>query len=62
MGKIHYRDDSVTKYVPHYIQYEYIEKGMRGAACGFVRKRTTRNIEDVTCFWCKQKLRANNLL
>jgi hypothetical protein len=56
MAKVHYRDNSVTQGMFYYMQREYELQGFRGAACGYFRKRTTTNKDEVTCFYCKQKL------
>jgi len=41
MGKTHFINDEITKYVPSYIMQEYTKNGERGALCGYVRPRTT---------------------
>lgn len=56
MGKTHFRYDNTERNIPSYLMTKYVSNGERGALCGYMRKNTTRDKEQVTCFYCKRLL------
>jgi hypothetical protein len=49
---IHYQDTKA------HVQYgQQLEKGYSFAICGYMRKKVTLNKNDVTCYWCKNKIK-----
>ena len=61
MGKLHYYDYETLDKAPAHVKADYKKQGLDGAICGYVRK-TTRDKEKVTCFYCLRKMKQVNVL
>ena len=61
MAKLHYYEHSILAAAPQYVKEEYRKKNEDGAICGYVRKTTTDK-EKVTCFYCLNEMRRQNIL
>ena len=56
--KVHMRDFAVEGDIPLDLRLTlYKNKG--GTVCGYIRTKTTVNLNKVTCFYCKRKLGIN---
>jgi hypothetical protein len=60
MAKIHYLDSDIISGAPKHVKGEYRKNGEDGSLCGYVRKSTTVKEWEVTCYYCKRILEANN--
>jgi benzoyl-CoA reductase/2-hydroxyglutaryl-CoA dehydratase subunit BcrC/BadD/HgdB len=57
-SKIHYHSPTHVDSSDYpYYMIEAFEKGYKESLCGYLRKNVTSNKGDVTCFYCKNKLR-----
>jgi len=54
MGKVHMFDYEHDKAIPSLARYHM----HCGTLCGYQRRRTTTNKEDVTCHWCLRIMRS----
>ena len=53
--KTHLYDSRTLSRAPDFVKNRYDREGLKGSACGYVRKATTTNLDEVTCKICLSK-------
>jgi hypothetical protein len=53
--KLHYRDNNTDFMMPYDMRMEYLSDGLKGSACGYMRK-TTMDKSKVTCKLCIREI------
>ena len=53
--KTHLYDSRTLSRAPDFVKNRYDREGLKGSACGYVRKATKTNLDEVTCKICLSK-------